>query len=202
MTTFTQTSDLIRNGQDSFERHVHVELSYPDGGAAVVKVHGNGTVDDQVNVMRIGGLFLHLPKGFDADVYLFAGGDDTNQKHALPDIPRDKHRQTKAGTNGIQHYANPDIAIEISDKGIRVTGENFAVGAKGTIEVKNGEAYIRGNLTVAGTVKALAVEATAISAAVVAATELTGILVPATVPPPIPPIVLPMEPVEDAPAVS
>jgi hypothetical protein len=155
MTTRQDFAARNRDMQDATERHTHEQASYPEGGAGMyIKVKGNGTEDEEVQVLRIGGVWLHLPKGTNADVYMVAGGADTNQKHAMTDIPRDKHRKTKVGTAGIQHPTDPDLAMEISDKGIRITQGKFAVGENGAFEVKGNDTYVRGDLHIGGVVRA------------------------------------------------
>lgn len=191
-----------RDMQDGIERHTHQELTYEDGAGAIVKVKGNGTVDTDVYVLRIGGVWLHLPKGMNADVFLLAGGADTNQKHALTDIPRDKHRKTVAGTSGMQHPSNPDISVELSDEGVRVTGENFAVGKTGVLEVKDGKVYVRGDLTVSGAVNAGSVLTPTVNATSVTAASVTGAPSPTPgpdVPMPQTPTLQPVTPAPDAP---
>ena len=158
MTTKNSFDSRNRDMQDGTERHVHDELTYDDAAGAIIKVKGNGTEDPDVYVLRIGGIWLHLPKGTNADVFLLAGGADTTQKHALLDIPRDKHKKTKAGTTGIQHPTNPDISVEVSDKGVRVYGDNFAVGKDGDFEIKDGKGIFRKGLTVVGGIKADTIE--------------------------------------------
>jgi hypothetical protein len=153
MTTRKGFADVRRESQDSTERHVFDEAKYVDGAGMFVSVEGNGTVDEDVPVLRPGGNWVHLRAKTDSDVYLISGGDDTIQKYAIVDIPRDKQRKTREGTSGIQHPENPIIAVEISDKGVRVTGENFAVGKDGVLEVRDGAVYVRGDLHVSGAIR-------------------------------------------------
>jgi len=149
MTTQMEFSDRNFDLQDGVERGVWGKLEYIEGAGATITVRGTGTVDEEAVVLNIGQA-MNLPEDSNTEVFLLVSGSDTTQKYALLTIPRDKQRQWKENTGGIQNPTDPEKAVEFNEKRTHVTEDNFAVGPKGTIEVKDGVTYIRGDLVVAG----------------------------------------------------
>src|SRR5262245_40528823 len=121
-----QERERQRDFQDHVERHVWGEQTFEDGVGSYMRLRGNGTEDEEVAVLKIGGVGIHLPKDFNTEVVVFSGGTDTNLKLAILTIPRDKQRKWPEGHGGIQHPTNPEIAIEFTDNGVRVIGGSFA----------------------------------------------------------------------------
>jgi hypothetical protein len=145
MTTLRQFSDINRDNQDGTERHVWDEQTFTDAGS-IIRVRGTGTQDEEAVVVN-NGIGMQLPKGTNTEVFLLAGGADTNQKYAMLSIPRDKQRKWKEGTNGIQFWNDPSRALEINDKRSYVDDANFATRS-GVLEVIGDTVYIRGKLMV------------------------------------------------------
>lgn len=141
----TQNRPRARNqdSEDLVETHVFQTLEYVDGAGAVVKVKGNGTEDEEVQVIHIG-MGFNLPDGTDAEVVLFSGGSDTNYKLALMTIPHDKARKWKAGRGGVQHPLDPAKALEFNEKRAHLKEANCAIGNGGAFECKGDVTYIRG----------------------------------------------------------
>jgi len=148
MSSFQQFPDRNRDMQDGIERHVFGKLEWLDSGA-IMKVRGNGTVDEEVILINIGQA-MNLPENTNTEVIVLASGSDTNMKFALLTIPRDKQRPWKEGTGGIQHPTDPNRALEFNEKRTWLTDGNYAVGESGTIEVRDGKVYVRGDLVIGG----------------------------------------------------
>lgn len=148
MTTHNRFPDRNRDQQDGIERHVYGELTYTSAAGAIIKVHGTGTTDEEVVVLRIGGVFIHMPADTDAEVFTLANSSDTQLKHALVDMPRDKQHKTTEGTNGIQSWKNPADRLEFNKKRTWLSELAQAVGRKGNFEVtpSGDTVYIRGKI--------------------------------------------------------
>lgn len=134
MSTFNNFSGRNRDQQDGIERHAYGEVKNSATGQTV-KVEGTGTAEDEAVVIN-SGFGMNLPKGTNAEVHLASSGSDTNMKFATLTIPRDKQRQWKEGTSGVQNAMDPEKAVEFNDKRTHATEDNFAVGANGLFEVK------------------------------------------------------------------
>lgn len=149
MTSFNTFSSRNRDQQDANERHIFESLEYVKGAGSVVKVAGTGTEDLEAPVINSG--YGHNPKkGADAEVILLALGSDTNMKFALVQIPADKQREWKEGRGGIQNPSDADHALEFKDGALHLTKGTFSVGDGGTIEIQNGQVYIRADATITG----------------------------------------------------
>lgn len=150
MTSNHRFRERNRDIQDGTERHVWGEQEFVDGAGSVVRVRGTGTQDEEAPVI-VGVVSFNLPKDTNAEVFLLSNGSDTNQKFAVITIPRDKQRQWKEGNGGVQHPTDPDFAVEFNGKRCHVTKGKFAVGETGILEIVDGQAYFRGNVTIDGT---------------------------------------------------
>jgi hypothetical protein len=151
MTTYQNYNSTIPNDQDHNEVGVYGEVTYPEVGA-IIRVRGNDTEDQEVEVAYYGGVSFKLPKDFDAEVTMISTGNDTTLKVALLSPPKDKYRRWKENTGGLQHPTDPEHALEFNKTRAHVTKDAFAVGPKGTFEVKDGKVFVRGDLTVEGVV--------------------------------------------------
>jgi hypothetical protein len=152
MTTFESFPSRNRDVQDGIERMVFGKLTHL-GTGTVATLRGNGTQDEEVVVVNIG-QGMNFAENTNTEVLVFASGSDTNMKFAMLTIPRDKQRPWKEGTGGVQHPTDPDRALEFNDKRTHLTDGNYAVGENGTLEVRGGTVYIRGDLIVEGKVTA------------------------------------------------
>ena len=148
MTSFNTFRDRNRDMQDATERHVFGEIQWLETGA-LVKVTGNGTVDDEAVVVNLG-IGQNFPKDTNTEVLLLASGSDTNLKFALITIPRDKQRQWPEGGGGVQHPSDPERALEFNEKRTWLTDGKYAVGENGYFEVVDGKIYIRGDAVISG----------------------------------------------------
>lgn len=148
MTSFATQSERTRDVQDGFERHVWGAQEHIPGKGSVIKVRGTGSGDEEAPVMN-GGTSFNLPKDSNSEVFLMAGGSDTNMKFAFLTIPFDKQRPWKEGTGGVQHPTDPDFALEFNAKRAHVTKGEFAVG-DGLFEVKGGKVYLRADVVISG----------------------------------------------------
>ena len=148
MTTFERSRN--RDIQDGCERGCYGKLEYVKGAGAIVRVDGTDTQDEEAAVLNIGGVSFNLPEGTDTEVILLSGGSDTNLKFAVMTIPRDKQREWKEGTGGVQHPTDGSFALEFNGKRAHLTQAKFAIGGGGELEVVGGTVYIRGNLVVDG----------------------------------------------------
>lgn len=144
-----QERERPRDLQDGIERHVWAEQTYIDGAGSIIRVKGTDTEDEECAVLNIGGVSFHLPKDTNTEVVLLSSGSDTNLKLAVLTIPRDKQRQWKENTGGVQHPTNPNMALEFNDKRAHIVNAAFAVGA-GIIDIVDGRVTIRGDLVVSG----------------------------------------------------
>lgn len=144
-----QERERQRDQQDHVERHVWGDQTFENGAGSYMRLRGTDTEDEEVAVLNICGVGIHLPKDSNTEVIVFGSGSDTNLKLAILTIPRDKQRKWPEGRGGIQHPTNPDIAIEFTDNGVRVIGASFAT-ADGAFEVKDGHVKIRGDVTIGG----------------------------------------------------
>ncbi len=162
MSSLKSGADVLRESQDSTERHQYDQVKFGEGGATV-GVKGNGTEDDDNVVLSIGGTIMNLPKGTNAEVFLLSGGDDTNVKFAVVVGPRDKQYKSQPGETWSQNPMNPeqragydkegyqvvsDAVARTTAKGnVRVTSEkSIGLGKTGALEVRaDGNHYLRGN---------------------------------------------------------
>lgn len=131
------------------ERHIYDDVEYVEGAGSVVKIKGTGTQDEEVPVINTG-YGATLEKGADAEVLVIGGSSDTNLKMAFVQIPAGKQRKWPQGRSGIQNAADATHALEFSDGKLTLTKGTFQVGEGGTIEVRDGQIYIRGNATITG----------------------------------------------------
>lgn len=141
MTTHKTFPERNRDMQDGIERHVYSKLKYLDKAGAVVTVKGNGTTDDNAIVLN-GGYAMNYDDDENAEVVLLSVGSDRNQKFAMLCIPRDKQRQWKAKSGGVQNPLDPAKALEFNEKRTWATEPNFAIG-QGLFEVVDGEVLFR-----------------------------------------------------------
>lgn len=148
MTTYRRFAEAKYDAQDGeAEAHVWGKKSYP-GVGAILKVRGNDTEDQEVEVAYAGGVSFNLPENSNTEVYLLSSGRDTTLKMVVETPPKDKQRRWKENTGGIQHATDPEHVLEFNNTRAHITKDAFAVGPKGTFEVKDGEVFIRGKLTV------------------------------------------------------
>jgi hypothetical protein len=143
MTTFNAFTDRNRDLQDHNERHIYSEIEDVDGGGRIIKAKGTGTQDEEMFVMAPFGLGGRYPKDTNAEVHSISNGSDTQLKFAFVDTPHDKQRKWEEGTNGMQKWDNPDIAVEFNKKRTHGTDKNWAIGPNGEFELKNGIIYFR-----------------------------------------------------------
>jgi len=176
MTTFNRFGDRNRDMQDGIERHVWKEQTFTDAGS-IIKVTGTGTQDDEAVVIN-NGVGMHFPEDQNTEVFLMAGGSDTNQKYAVLSIPRDKQRKWAENTNGIQHLSDPDRALEFNSKRAYLDDPNMAT-QNGVLEVKDGTVYIRGPLLVSGPIGTASVFQSPNPAQIPILVGATGVTVPA-----------------------
>lgn len=156
MTSFNRFTDRNRDQQDAYERGLWGSLEYVDGAGAVMSIRGtgdgDGTLDEEVPVINTGYGF-NVSKDYNTEVLMLSMNSDTNQKYAMPHIPRDKQRKWPENTGGVQHPTNPEKFIQMDDDRIWLRDGNFALGnnqeiklsisgGKVTIEV-SGELDIR-----------------------------------------------------------
>lgn len=143
MTSFAQFTDRNRDQQDGFERHIWGAIEYIDGAGAILSVKGTDTEDFEAPIMNLGYGF-NVPKDYNTEVFLVSHGSDTNQKYAMPTIPRDKQRQWPEGAGGIQHPTNPEKFVQFDDGSVWLHDGVFHVGnnKEVTITVANGTATI------------------------------------------------------------
>jgi phage baseplate assembly protein V len=146
MTTFNQFTDRNRDQQDGFERHIWGKLEYLNGAGAILSVKGTDTEDFEAPIMNFGYGF-NVPQDYNTEVFLVSHGSDTNQKYAIPTIPRDKQRQWPEGTGGVQHPTNADKFVQLDDDQIWLKDGVFKVGNEKevTITVSGGKATIEVN---------------------------------------------------------
>lgn len=146
MTTRHQFVDRDRDQQDGIERHVWGEQTWIDKAGSVIRVRGTGTEDQEAVVINTG-VGMHVPRDTNTEVFLLASGSDTTLKHAFLSIPRDKQRQWKEGTNGLQSWNDPARAVEFNSKRTYLDDANIAT-RDGIFEIIGDTVYIRGKLMV------------------------------------------------------
>lgn len=131
MTTFNQFADRNRDQQDGYERGVWGSLEYTDKAGAVLKVRGTGvdggTLDEEVPLLNTGYGF-NVKQNYNTEVLLLSMNSDTNQKYAVPSIPRDKQRKWPENTGGVQHPTNPDKFMQLDDDQIWLHDGVFVLG--------------------------------------------------------------------------
>lgn len=147
--SFHSRSERERDQQDHVERHIYGETEHVDGNGSVVRVRGTGTEDQEAMVIATGYGF-NLAKNTNAEVILLAGSSDSALKFAIVTIPIDKQRKWKEGRGGIQNPLDPEYALEFRNNSLHLTKGTLSVGDAGTIEVREGQIYIRGNVTITG----------------------------------------------------
>jgi len=149
VTTYQGYHSTVYNDEVENEVGVYGDVTYP-GVGAIIRVRGNDTEDQEVEVAYVGGCSFKLPKDANCEITMISTGNDTTLKVAVMTPPKDKQRRWKENTGGIQHPTDPEHVLEFNNTRAHVTKDAFAVGPKGTFEVKNGEVFIRGPLTVEG----------------------------------------------------
>lgn len=150
MTTFDKFNSRNRDHQDGIERHVWGEQTFVKNAGSVIKVRGTGTEDDEAVVIN-NGVGMHVANNTNTEVFLLSLGSDTNMKHALLSIPRDKQRQWSEGTNGVQCWNDPARALEFNSKRAYIDDSNFATRG-GVFEVIDGKVYIRADVLISGSI--------------------------------------------------
>jgi hypothetical protein len=131
MTSFNRFTDRNRDQQDGYERGLWGEIEYVDGAGAVMTVRGtgdgDGTLDEEVPILNTGFGF-NVAKDTDAEVLMLSMNSDTNQKYAVPTLPRDKQRKWPEGSGGVQHPTDPEKAVQIEDAHIWLKHGTFVLG--------------------------------------------------------------------------
>lgn len=154
MTSFNHYRSRNRDQNDGVRRHVWGDSEHTDTGT-LLTVRGAGTLDEQVPVLNTGYGF-NVPKNYNTEVMVVSFGSDTNNKYAIPSIPRNKQRPWKANTGGVQNPLDPGKALEFNPVRSHLREANVALGNGGEVELKDGKLYIRvdviieGNLQVTG----------------------------------------------------
>lgn len=151
MTTYNNFSDRNRDIQDGAERHVWGKLEYENGSGAYMTLRGTGTTEYDVGVINVGYGF-NLPENFNTEVMVFSDGSDTNQKHGFPTLPRDKQRQWKENTGGIQNPLDSNKVLEFNPDRAFLREANAVIGNGGVFEIVGNTVIIRGNLRVEGSI--------------------------------------------------
>lgn len=145
---YMNAKSKVRDVQDSVELHCFQFIEY-DKGLMYVTVEGTGTVDPKIPVVSAGYSF-NLPNQTNAEVLLLANGTNVNDKIAVMLIPRDKQKQWKPKTGGIQSPETPEQAVEFNPIRTQVRGNKIALGDRGQIEIDGDSIIIRGNVLVEG----------------------------------------------------
>lgn len=142
MTTFQGFPIRNRDQQDGFERHIWGSLEHTDAGA-IMTVKGTDTEDQEAPVLNIGYGF-NVPADTNTEVMLVSLGSDTDQKYAVPTIPRDKQRKWAENSGGIQHPTNGDRAVEINGDEVWLKDGTFKIGndKEITLTVSGGSATL------------------------------------------------------------
>lgn len=115
-----------------------------------MRVRGTGgTEDEEAPVMNTGYGF-NVGQNYNTEVMLVSLNSDTNQKYALPTIPRDKQRQWPVNSGGIQHPTNREKFVELNDGEIWLRDGTFVLGNDRdvTLTISNGNLTISCNGTV------------------------------------------------------
>lgn len=146
MSTFSDFADRDFDMQDGVERHVWSKQTYDSSYGWMIKVKGTGTQDEEAMVIH-GTMGFHLAEDSDTEVFLLASSSDTTLKYAIPSIPRDKQRQWKESTGGLQSPVDPKRAVEVNPTRTYVDDDKFATRG-GVIEQADGVVIIRGKLIV------------------------------------------------------
>lgn len=147
MTTRHGFAERNRDSQDQTERHIYAITEYVKGAGRYMRMKGTGSEDDEVPVMSPWGLGGAYPKDTNAEVYAFAWGADTNAKGVLADMPADKQRNWKEGTNGIQSWQDKDHAVIFGRDAISVVGKRLSLlGGLIEIDAAAGKVYLRGEV--------------------------------------------------------
>ncbi|UPT53296.1 baseplate protein [Synechococcus phage Ssp-JY38] len=141
MTDFQRYRERTRDVQDYAERMVWGELRQIDGAGAVLRARGTGTVDEEMPIANFGYGFT-LAVDTNAEVFALSHGSDTNQKYALPMIPRDKQRQWPVGAGGVQHPMNPEMYVEFADDGIHLRNGTFFIGPDKGVRIDVGDGVV------------------------------------------------------------
>lgn len=143
MTDWNRFTDRNRDQQDGFERGVWGKLEYVDGAGAILKIRGTGTIDDEAPVMNFGYGF-NVPENFNTEAFMVSHGSDTNQKYAIPTIPRDQQRKWPENTGGVQHPTDASRYIEFNGDEIHLKDGKFVLGNNRelTIEIAGGNVKI------------------------------------------------------------
>jgi hypothetical protein len=149
VTTTIGYRERNRDIQDGTERHIYKDVEYIDGAGSVVRVEGTGSEDQEAPVIATGYGFT-LKKGTDAEVILLSLGSDTDQKYALVQLPADKQRKWPEGRGGVQNPTDATHALEFRDGRLHLTKGSFTVGDGNTIDVRDGQIYMRGKVTIDG----------------------------------------------------
>lgn len=125
-----------RDIDEMLRRTVWGSQTYVPGAGSVMNVRGTDYLDEDVPVLNFGYSF-NLPQDSNAEVITLAINSDTNQKMALPTLPRDQQRQWPEGSGGIQHPTNPNMYIQFSDNGavLDIAGTTVTVADDGAVTI-------------------------------------------------------------------
>lgn len=140
----------IRDIQDTIELHLFQFVEY-DKSLMFVTVNGTGTIDSKIPVINTGYSF-NMPSQTEAEVLLLANGSSVNDKIALMLIPRDKQKQWRPRTGGIQSPETAEQVVEFNPLRTQIRGDRVALGNKGQIEIDGSTIILRGNVVIEGSV--------------------------------------------------
>lgn len=124
-----------RDIDELLRRAVWGSQTYLPGAGSIMSVRGTDYLDEDMPVINFGYSF-NLPADSNAEVITLAVNSDTNQKMALPTLPRDVQHQWGEGQGGIQHPLNPERRIEFNDEETWVKDGKYVLGNNREVSVE------------------------------------------------------------------
>lgn len=144
-TTGIQWSSHQNDRQDRIRRGLFDGYETIASIGATMKIQGTGWYDREVVNFNTGYGF-NPAAGLQSEVLSFDALADTDNRHALMSIPRDKQHEWERGASGIQDAGDPSRRVEFGPDGLHMTNGTAFFGPNRELSVSIDEA---GNITIA-----------------------------------------------------
>ena len=133
-TTGWQGTSIQNERQDRIRRGLFDGFEETNGAGRVMDIKGTGWDDQEVVLINCGYSF-NPAAGLVSEVLSLDAGADTDNRHALMTIPRDRQYSWPAGTSVIQDAGNPELRVEVGPTGLRVTNGTVFVGPNDDLQI-------------------------------------------------------------------
>ena len=145
-TTGYQDTSIQTDRQDHIRRGLFDGFEDVPSAGRVMDIRGTGWQDQEVVLLNVGYSFNPAPE-MDCEVLSFDAGANTDNRHALMTIPRNRQYPWPVGTGGIQDAADPSRRVEFSRDGLHLTNGTAFIGPNRELKITVDGA---GNIEIAG----------------------------------------------------